>query len=842
MIKKIILSLTVLLGIASARAVTDGDWKIYPSFDNSVSQIVATPNKVYMLGAGHPKLNPSEDKYNSFSDILSCLYEYDMETDELTALTNRDKLSDVRIKTIAYNPDRKYLVVVYLNGNIDLLFDDGRVRNIQGLKLLTIIQNKDVNGITFSPENKEAYIATSFGYVVIDDENCVIKTSRVLGVSVNSAARVSNTIFLATGSHVYRAAANAPTLSINDFAVIDNAEIAETTELLPLTPTKIGFYVEPQGIWTMEVDAADPTAASTATKVFNAAGSGMKNFQRVPGGYFYDINWAIGIFYNDGSSYDAMIYPNVSTSYSRSTSDMKTIWEATGRKGIRQREIVKDTDNAKWNVLKDYMFPNVPTSGLSSGGNIAYNPGYGMLTANHSVTSAFLNNTYYYPLLLSGLKDGEWSIYSPEYNNDEYKGNVLAHPRGPETDPDNPKYVYFGSWYSGMYRINLEDPKDILHMTHPYDRGAKLSGYKYLIADNAYKELCHFSAPRFDSKGNLWALHTNYNGADSGTSNIYDGVIWVWPAADRKAGNVGGWIRTGITGFTVDKDALIKPLKSEANKNLVIVSNGRSMIFVIDTKGTPTDFSDDVSVQLGSIYDQDGSNVVKNMVYDFHEDMSTGTVWVATSTGIFTFNPRTIFANPTSVRRIKVSRNDGTNLADYLLDGIGVMRIVADNAGNKWFATSGAGLVETSSDGTHVIRQLLAENSYLPEDIIYDMGYNPATNSLMLSTKAAYAEYFPPGASSGNNFDAVKVYPNPVRPDYLGWITIEGLLDNSLVKIVDASGNLVKELGHSVGGKIQWDGTNLTNARVNSGMYYIMMSNTDTDAPVANVGKVLVVK
>ena len=33
------------------------------------------------------------------------------------------------------------------------------------------------------------------------------------------------------------------------------------------------------------------------------------------------------------------------------------------------------------------------------------------------------------------------------------------------------------------------------------------------------------------------------------------------------------------------------------------------------------------------------------------------------------------------------------------------------------------------------------------------------------------------------DFSDVYAYPNPVRPDYTGWITIKGLMDNSLVKL-----------------------------------------------------------
>ncbi len=245
---------------------------------------------------------------------------------------------------------------------------------------------------------------------------------------------------------------------------------------------------------------------------------------------------------------------------------------------------------------------------------------------------------------------------------------------------------------------------------------------------------------------------------------------------------------------------------------------------------------------MTQLYDEDGSSITREYVLNVYEDQSTGKVWVGYEGGVFTFDPKAAFNDPSSVQRIKISRNDGTSTADYLLDGAHVMNITSDASGNKWFATRGGGLVETTSSGHTVLRQLLSSNSYLPDDAVLDLCYNPDNNSIVVSTVKGYAEYFIPGSSTGTDFDAVKVYPNPVRPDYTGWITIEGLIDNALIKIVDAQGTIVKELGSSVGGVIQWDGTNMSNTKVNSGVYYVCMSSATEGVSEANVAKILVVK
>ena len=72
----------------------------------------------------------------------------------------------------------------------------------------------------------------------------------------------------------------------------------------------------------------------------------------------------------------------------------------------------------------------------------------------------------------------------------------------------------------------------------------------------------------------------------------------------------------------------------------------------------------------------------------------------------------------------------------------------------------------------------------------------------------------------------VYTFPNPVREDYEGPITITGLTDNSNVKITDISGNIVFET-ESLGGQAIWDGRNTLKQRVQTGVYLVFISNSD---------------
>jgi flagellar hook assembly protein FlgD len=77
-----------------------------------------------------------------------------------------------------------------------------------------------------------------------------------------------------------------------------------------------------------------------------------------------------------------------------------------------------------------------------------------------------------------------------------------------------------------------------------------------------------------------------------------------------------------------------------------------------------------------------------------------------------------------------------------------------------------------------------------------------------------------------DEFRDVYVYPNPVREDYSGDVTIRGLVSDVNVKITDISGNIVYETT-AEGGQATWNGKNFNGRRVSTGVYLVFCSNED---------------
>jgi len=85
----------------------------------------------------------------------------------------------------------------------------------------------------------------------------------------------------------------------------------------------------------------------------------------------------------------------------------------------------------------------------------------------------------------------------------------------------------------------------------------------------------------------------------------------------------------------------------------------------------------------------------------------------------------------------------------------------------------------------------------------------------------------------------VYAFPNPVREDFTGNVTITGLIKDTEVKITDISGNLVYETV-SDGGMATWDLKTYNGKQVATGVYLIFCSSSDGSE--AFVTKILVIR
>ena len=131
-----------------------------------------------------------------------------------------------------------------------------------------------------------------------------------------------------------------------------------------------------------------------------------------------------------------------------------------------------------------------------------------------------------------------------------------------------------------------------------------------------------------------------------------------------------------------------------------------------------------------------------------------------------------------------------------------------------------------SEEGTQTIYSFSKNNSPLYSDVVDALAINNNSGEVYMASRDGILGFKSTATSANFQFKTLEVFPNPVRPEYQGNIAVRGMMKNSEVKIVDASGSPIKTV-FSNGGQAIWDGFDNNNQQVGSGVYYFLATSQD---------------
>ena len=243
------------------------------------------------------------------------------------------------------------------------------------------------------------------------------------------------------------------------------------------------------------------------------------------------------------------------------------------------------------------------------------------------------------------------------------------------------------------------------------------------------------------------------------------------------------------------------------------------------------------------VVNEDGATLTDYYRQCLAEDMQ-GNVWIGTTAGPVQVDAefcRPDVADVPYLTQVKVARNDGSGLADYLMSGASVTAICIDGAGRKWLGTGGAGIYLISADCQTQIEHFTQDNSPLISDNIRALSLDNATGMLYIGTDLGLCSYHADATTANQQMSSSQLvaYPNPVTPEYTGLITITGFTLDADVKILNAAGRLIAQ-GRSNGGTFTWDGRDSHGHRVASGVY--MVAAATSEGQKGAVGKIAIVR
>ncbi|MDR1668128.1 MAG: T9SS type A sorting domain-containing protein [Bacteroidales bacterium] len=205
-----------------------------------------------------------------------------------------------------------------------------------------------------------------------------------------------------------------------------------------------------------------------------------------------------------------------------------------------------------------------------------------------------------------------------------------------------------------------------------------------------------------------------------------------------------------------------------------------------------------------------------------------GIVWAGTNLGPVYYNNAAEILAGGFTRGYHPNRN-GSEEPDFmyaLLGSENTLSVTVDGAYRKWFGTENGGVFLIDEDNTGEVRHFTTANSPLLSDRIHDIAINDLTGEVFFATDYGIQSYRSDAVAAGDDFGRVYVFPNPVRPDYHGEITITGLIRDADVRITDVAGNLVHQT-RTLGGQAVWNGCDYRGRRVATGVYLVFCTNND---------------
>jgi hypothetical protein len=720
------------------------------------------------------------------------LMEYDIESGEQTLRTAADYLSDISPTALGYDLNSQTVLIGYENGNLDFLQDE-RITNLPAIVQSSINGIKRINAIVCKGDN--AYLATGFGIVVINLQKREVKDTynpTSLEESILDITFLNDSIYALTESGLYIG--------------------AESNNFL-----------------------ADPSQWTQVSSVIDYSSSGT---------------------YNSVEAYEN----NLFLSYNDELYSSDTLFMLTGN---------------QWEVFLD----EIEINGLNISNNLLLvSAEGGVIVFESDLTeqqTIYQYENTVFPSPNNAVFDGE-----DFYISDRVYGFVRA-----KNAFESSRIIFEGPLFNLAYRADWNNGK--LAVVAGGDNGTSPVFRKeggYTMEDEKWVSVNPNNQPILQGK-NIWDfISVSVN--PSNTEEVAFGTYSELPLVIMNGGAItdtfgyfnslltslvgsGSSGNAKITDVTFDDNSNLWVANSESDKPLkvrdengawfdfdlgnqvknkgtgrLVIDNNDVKWMAIDGVGLVAfdhgenidDASDDrykvftTSVNNGAL----PTSTVEAIAVDFDNN-----IWIGTPEGMrVLYNSSNVFdASPGEYNFQKLLIEFGENV-EIVLGTTQITDIEIDGANRKWIATANSGVFLLDPDGLNVVENFTSENSPLLNNNILDLTIDQNNGEVYFVTNEGLISYRSDASEGDNDYTNVNVFPNPVRPDYFGPVTIQGIAYNSDVKITDISGNLVYQTT-SNGGTATWDGQTLQGERVQTGVYLIWTSIDDQDVKGRKVGKVV---
>ena len=773
MIKKILIISLLFWSITSLAQVGIGQWRDHLPYANTIAVAEGNNNRIYC------------------ATPFGAFY-YDESEESITRLNRVTGLSDVTISTLNFDLENDYLIIAYTNGNIDL-FKNDKVFNISDIKRKSMVGSKKINHITF--RNKLCYLSCDFGIVVLNPIRKEIKDTYYIGKNgssllINDLTYDDSLFYAATEKGLYSAEIDNPFLSNYANWTKDTSMLHPDANYNTVAIRKNHLYVN----MSNPVFATDTIFEKHQQQwtLFSGTQLGPNSHIKSYGDTLLIVSAYSYIYYwnNMTDSFQAYEYNFDGVAITPEPNDV--IFDKNNKGWVA------DHSNGLVYSRKTWSYSPIKVSGPPSEHAYSMTSSQGHLWVASGGIKSNWGNRY----LKRGIYDfheEDWTVYNSK-NTPAF--DTIVDVMKIAVSPRNANEVYIGSWGKGLIKLKNSQISTVYNSSNsPLQQAVNYPGF-IGIAGLAY-----------DMNDNLWITNT-------ATPN---GLHMMEPN--------GAWHSYSLSPLVISD--VIGDLEIDQNgQKWIIMPRGHGII-VYNDNNTPNNNFDDQKKRLNK--NVGNGKLPSTSVYSLAVDQE-GEVWVGTDKGVAVFySPGLVFSGDNfDAQQIYIEQE---GISQYLLESETVTAIAIDGANRKWFGTRNAGVFLMSDDGTKQIHHFTQANSSLLSDNVFSIAIDDTNGEVFFGTENGIVS-FRSDATQGLDYqqDTVQVFPNPVRPEYVGPIAINGVYQNAEIRITDAVGNVVYE-GKALGGQAVWNGKNFNGERVTTGVYFVF--STDEEGAYTKVAKIL---
>lgn len=746
------------------------------------------------LWQGHFSYNDIQDIVKGGDKIYAAaenaIFTYDTRTNEFDEITTVNGLSGELISTIFYSEVYQLLMIGYENGLIEIVFDnDDDILTIVDIvdKLTITDNNKRVNH--FNAYEDVIYIATDFGISVFDLERLEFGDTYFIGNGGSQIQVKQTKIF---NGFIYAACFNGNGLrkgSISNPNLIDfqNWEQITTGSFILINNSENNLYTvrSDKRIFSISNDVLNELVLYQDLPLDMKSVNENIIITTINDVFVYNSDFAL--------AHQIPINSEIDTQFSTAITDAETIYIGTEDYGI----LKTSTNNI---TIFEEIHPSGPL--LNTPFSIKATPNN--LWVTYGDYSTFYNPYPLNSLGFSHLIGEEWINVSYD---DVFDAKCL---NGISINPFNNNQVFISSFFSGLLEVNDNIPTFLYNETN--------SGLESLILDNNPNYIdIRVGSSAFDTNGILWTI----------TSLVDE------PLKSFNPSN-GEWVNYDFS------NVIALPFDNTGFHEIEIDPLSGTKFISSFSKGV-IGFNENNGNHLLKNISEDNANLPIENVRSIAIDKSNQ-LWIGTYEGLrVLYNISNFFTDNNITTQEIIIEEDG--IARELLADQFISDIKVDGSNNKWIATLDSGVFYLTSDGQQTIFHFTTDNSPLPSNIVNDISIDETNGIVYIASERGLVSFNSGGSSPLENLESAHAYPNPVRPTFNiveDKVKIKDISENINIKITDIEGNLVAEAQSGInsrynnynleidGGTAFWNGKNLANNIVASGVYLVMLSDLET--------------